>query len=73
MIQREKMEDDKDMYEAMLDMSKLVDIMYNTYEKGIEEKEKERSENDASSTSSSAYASSSSPSSYSHHSNEEIN
>ena len=66
------MEDDKDMYDAMVRMSKMVDIMYGAYEKRIEEEEKERSENDASSTSSSAYASSSSPSSYSHHSNEEI-
>ena len=50
------MEDDKYMYEAMLRMSKLVDIMYDAYEKRIEEEEKEISKNDALSTSSSAYA-----------------
>ena len=54
------------MYEAFLQMSKMVDIMHEAYK----EWEKERVENDAPST---PFNEQSSPSSYSHHSNEEIN
>ena len=34
------MEDDKDMNEAMLRMSKLVDMMYGAYDKRIAKEEK---------------------------------
>ena len=54
------------MYETFLRISKMVDIMYEAYEK----REKERAENDAPSTPSNVH---SLPSSSSHHSNEEIN
>jgi len=66
------MEDDKEMHEAFLRMSRMVDIINGTYEK-IREEDKGRFEIDASSTSSNAYASYSLPSSYSHPSNEEVN
>ena len=70
MIEHATMENGKDMYEATLRMSKMVDIMYDTYERRIEKEEKEESEINVSSTPSSEY---SFPSPYSHHSNEEIN
>ena len=66
MIERATMENGKYMYEAMLNMSKMVDMMYEAHERW----DKEEVESDASSTSSSKY---SSPSLSSHHSNEEIN
>jgi len=66
------MEYDKEMHEAFLRMSRMVDIMYGVYEK-IREEEKGRSKRHASSTSSYAYASYSPPCSSSHPSNEEIN
>lgn len=66
MIERETMEDDKDMYKAMLRMSKMVDMLYE----GCERQEKGRAENDAPSTPSSEC---SSHSSSSNHSNEDIN
>lgn len=61
------MENDKEMHETFLQMSKMVDIMYESYEKWREEDTK-RSESDASSTYFGAYAFYSSPSL-----NEEIN
>lgn len=65
------MEDDKDIYEDLLRMSTMVNIMYESYEKKMEREgeEKEELENKAPSTSFSDHSSSSS---YSHHSNEEI-
>jgi len=56
------------MYETFLRMSKMVDIMYEAYEKRGKEEAK-RLERNASSTSSSVH---SLPSSSSHHLNEEI-
>ena len=40
MTKRATMEDEKEMYEAFLRMSKMVDIMYQIYEKRIEKEEK---------------------------------
>jgi len=70
MTKHVEMEDDKEIYEAFLRMSKMVDIMYEAYEKRIEEEEKKIAENNAPSTPSSEH---SSPSLSSHHSNEENN
>jgi len=65
------MEDERDMYEAFYRMSKMVDIIYESYEEKMarEEWEKERVEEDFLSTPLSVHSSSSSPF---HHSNEEI-
>lgn len=66
------MENNKDLYEDLLRMAHMVDIMYATYEEKMttEEWEKKRAKNDAPSTPSGEHSSSSSSS---HHSNEEIN
>lgn len=67
MIECQSMENDKKMHETFLRMSKMVDIMYEAYEKQREE-ETERLESDVSSTSFGADAFYSLPCS-----NEEIN
>lgn len=66
------MENNRDLYEDLLKMERMVDVMYADYEEKMEreEWEKERAENDAPSTPSSEHSSSSSSS---HHSDEEIN
>jgi len=36
------MEDEKDMYKSFLGMSKMLDIMYESYEKRMEREEREK-------------------------------
>jgi len=69
---RREMENEKYLYEDLLRMARIVELMYTYYEEKMtrEEKEKERAEDDAPSTPSSEHSSCSSSS---HHSNEEIN
>ena len=66
------MEDQKYLFEDLLRITHMVDIIYVDYEEKManEEQEKERVDDNAPSPSSSEYTSSSSSS---HHSNEEIN